>query len=60
MIVIDSFLEWLIILFGIFLALCVLLPSIPATIGLLVERIIPDPAKAKHWPIWGRKGRRWR
>lgn len=57
MIVIDSFLEWFIIFLGIFIGLCVRFPSIPVIIGLLVGPLIPDPEKAKHWRIWGGKGR---
>lgn len=49
MIVIDTFLELLVILIGTMLALAVLFPAFASAIGLLIVGIVPHPSEVNEF-----------
>jgi len=52
--IIDSFLEWLVIAVGIVLALFVIAPQIPNFIGEKIKKNIPHPSAVNDWlNRWG-------
>jgi hypothetical protein len=49
MIVIDTFLEWTVILAGILMALAILFPNRAAKVGDIIKAAIPHPSTVNEW-----------
>jgi len=47
--IIDTFLEWVVISLGIMIAIFILVPPIPRVIGLFIGGLIPSPSGVNEW-----------